>query len=75
MPEPELLAVIVDVDGGKRYVVTERSRFRHHVAQGEALYIIPGLTRASAPGLQGEGARAEDLAEAYLATRPTPDVP
>jgi hypothetical protein len=37
------VAGIIDNKGGFRVVVTERHRFKHHVAKGERLYVVPGM--------------------------------
>lgn len=37
------VAGIIDSKGGFRVVVTERHRFKHHVAKGERLFVVPNL--------------------------------
>jgi hypothetical protein len=38
---PSVIAAIVDSYGGGRVVVTHRGRLKHHVRQGEFLFIVP----------------------------------
>lgn len=37
------VAGIIDRNGGLRVVVTQRKRMKHHVAEGERLFIVPHL--------------------------------
>ena len=46
---PSILAGILESNGGIRVVVTPEDQLRHHVNEGERVFIIPGVVFDKVP--------------------------